>query len=100
MPGPTAWEAASLGLTLEEAQDAGAVEVWPDCWDSVIAFDAIATQWRYSTDGPTSLDYAAIQPAFELMDLPRRKWADMFKDIRTMEDAALKLFAFQREHRK
>jgi hypothetical protein len=86
-----------LGLTMEEAVSGQVFEVWQDCWTSVGVLSAIATQWRVGGDGPIGLDYAAIPVALRLMGIPRREWQQVFDDVRVMEDAALKYFAFMRK---
>lgn len=88
-----------LGLTIEEAASGQVTDVWECHWDSVLAFDAIATQWRTNGDGPTALDYAAIPASLQMLGLPRKRWPGLFADIRVMEDAALKFFAYHRNQR-
>jgi hypothetical protein len=89
-----------LGLTLEEAADGQATEVWECNWQSVTTFEAMSTQWRIAPDGPTGLDYAALPVVAQLLEVPRRRWADVFADVRVMEDAALKYFAHLRKQRE
>lgn len=89
-----------LGLTVEEAASGQVCEVWPDCWSAAGVMSAMATQWRIGGDGPIGLDYSAIPAVFRLMGISRREWQQVFDDIRVMEDAALKFFAFMRNKRR
>lgn len=63
--------------------------MWPDNLAAVNTFIAVATQWRVGPGGPTGLDYAAVEPALRLTGVPRRRWREVFTDLRVMEDAAL-----------
>jgi len=83
----TAAEADDWGLTVEEANPP--TEVWPDNVLSFNTFVAMSTQWRTGMAGPTGLDYGALPDVLRLTQVPRREWAQIFDDIRTMEDAAL-----------
>jgi hypothetical protein len=49
----------------------------------------MSTQWRTGMAGPTGLDYGALPEVLRMTQVPRREWALVFDDIRTMEDAAL-----------
>lgn len=64
-------------------------EVWPENWDSVIAFLACATQWRIAVSFSgiiwSGLDYSAVDVV-----LRRRNATDrVFDDVCVMERAAL-----------
>jgi hypothetical protein len=77
-----------FGLTVEEAHGSP-VEVWPDNADAVNLFISMATQWRPSFGGVIGLDYAALPPLFDLLQIPKRDRPAVFDDLRVMEDAAL-----------
>lgn len=77
-----------FGMTVEEASGP-AVEIWPDCILAVRVFIACSTQWRSSGFGASGLDYSVLPNVFRMMDIPRKDWAELFEDIRVMEDAAL-----------
>lgn len=49
----------------------------------------MATQWRAGMGGATGLDYAALPSVMQMVGIPRKKWPELFEDIRTMEAAAL-----------
>lgn len=77
-----------FGLTIEDFGDA-AVEVWPDVWESLRAFEAMRTQWRVGATGAYGLDYNALPGVFRFLAIPRKSQPEMFDDLRVMEDAAL-----------
>ena len=75
---------AAMGLRLEGESDDGACEVWPENWPSVLAFSALATQWRVGPDGTRyGLDYGAIPTVFDALGVSDR--ADVFDGLRVME---------------
>ncbi|MES2972387.1 MAG: DUF1799 domain-containing protein [Pseudomonadota bacterium] len=74
---------------MEEASGSP-VEVLPGNLDAVNAFMAMATQWRTTGFGArTGLDYGVLPTVLRLIDIPRSAWADVFDDLRVMEDAGL-----------
>jgi hypothetical protein len=84
---------AAFGLVASEplGDDQPDFEVWPDCWDSVHLFVLLSTQWRLSPEGHLlGLDYAAIPPVLELLEVAREQRGELFADLRVMEQAALK----------
>jgi hypothetical protein len=65
-------------------------EVWPDNWRAVQTFAWLSTQWRMAPSGHLiGLDYAAVTPVLELLDVPRGERLDLFGDLRVMEAAAI-----------
>lgn len=98
-PGATAQEAASFGLTLEEASGPP-IEVWRDTEQSVLVFDALGSQWIYAGMGgvPTGIVYASIEPVLRVRKVPAEDWAQVFEDIRVLESAALE--EMHRQHQK
>jgi hypothetical protein len=75
-------------MTVKEATPS--TEVWPDNWLPVHVFDAMSTQWRVGASGVIGLDYNALPQVLRLTEVPRKRWADIFSDVRVMESAALK----------
>lgn len=75
-------------MTLDEASGPP-VEVWPDNSDALNVFVAMATQWRSGFGGATGLDYACLPAVFDLLSITKKTRADVFNDLRVMEDAAL-----------
>jgi hypothetical protein len=65
------------------------VEVWPENWQTVDLFIAIATQWRIGMGGPKGLDYNVLFRMIDNLGLPSNDWKVAFDDIRVMESAAL-----------
>lgn len=73
---------------MEEARGPTEIDVWPDCWDAVMVFAAMGTQWRVGPAGPYGLDYSAIPPVMAMLGLSGKQ---IFEDVRTMETVALKM---------
>lgn len=83
---------ASLGLTAADFPPV-VVDVWPENWAAVEAFDRMGTQWRVGMSGPTGLDYAAIPAVFRFLRVPRDRQSNVFEDVRVMETAAIEKMA-------
>lgn len=79
----------AAGFTAEDYEQ-DPVEVWPENLQAVNVLVAMDTQWRVGFSGATGLDYSALPFVLQMAGVPRSKWAEMFEDIRLMEDAALK----------
>lgn len=61
-------------------------EVDPDCWETVMAWLRVQTQWRTGGAGLVGLDYVAV-------DVVLRRTAaadDVFEGLQVMERAALR----------
>lgn len=54
-------------------------------------FISMATQWRASFGGVIGLDYAALPTVLDLLAIPAANRADVFENLRVMEDAALEV---------
>lgn len=52
-------------------------------------FKALRTQWRHGMNGPTGLDYSAIDPVFRHLQVPPEQQSHIFADLQLMEVAAL-----------
>jgi len=83
---------AALGLTLDDIEEE-VVEVWPDAWPAFRLFDALGTQWRVASGGPSGLDYTAIPATAPMLGIKRRDLTDIFPDLRVMEVEALAVMA-------
>lgn len=59
--------------------------------DSFRVFTALSTQWRPAYSGVIGFDYTAIHPVLRLMNIKRAAWADIFDDLRSMEQVAKKI---------
>ena len=89
---------ANLRAALEpdtDETDADAFEVWPEHWDIVQAFLAVATQWRVVGLGggfePSRIrfvgfDYAAVRAALDAEAI--QVTPDQWRGLRMMEGAA------------
>lgn len=70
------------------ANEAAAVEVWPENWPALNIFCQLQTQWNTSgMGGRTGLRYEALYPLLDRLDPD--DWEPTFSDVRTMEAAAL-----------
>nr|WP_245759001.1 DUF1799 domain-containing protein [Xenorhabdus koppenhoeferi] len=65
------------------------VEVWPDVWESYLAFSAMRTQWRVGMNGATGLDYTPLNQVMDYLNIKDR--ATVFNDIRVMEMKSLEV---------
>lgn len=65
------------------------VDVWPENWPAVQLFDRISTQWRTGMRGAIGLDYCAVYPVMDRMQLGAEEWLQMLDDVRAMEQAAM-----------
>jgi len=53
-------------------------------------FCVLSTQWRMAPSGHMiGLDYAAIPPTLELLEIARAEWPEIFAGVRVMEYEAL-----------
>nr|WP_185061881.1 DUF1799 domain-containing protein [Pseudomonas putida] len=69
------------------------VEVWPDAWPAFRLFDALGTQWRVASGGPSGLDYTAIPVTASMLGIKRQELTNIFPDLRIMEHEALAVMA-------
>lgn len=61
--------------------------VLPDNWDALTLFLAGDSQWRYAGSVPVALDYAGVEAAARLADIPVRP--DLFRQLKMIEAAAV-----------
>lgn len=76
-------KANTQALFTEQAKQE--VLVLPENWYPFCVFMDLQTQWRMGVRSPTGLDYQAVKAAFELLAIPRKKWAELFRDIQELE---------------
>lgn len=69
------------------------VEVWECNWTPFSVFEAMSTQWRTGAVGATGLDYNAVPVVMRMLDVPSKKRAEIFHDLRVMEAEALRAMA-------
>lgn len=65
------------------------IEVWPENWDAVRAFCAVATQWRSGMGGATGLDYTAVISYLRERFRSRKRRNELLDQIQIMEAEAL-----------
>lgn len=80
-----------------EPPEPEAFEVWPENGPALELFLAAGTQWRHDRNGPTGLDYAAVEALMRLRRTRKRDRADLLADVQIMELAALAVWAERRE---
>lgn len=59
-------------------------------------FQTVGTQWRVGFSGATGLDYAAVYPLLDRFTETPDEWADLFSDLRVLENEALATMARNR----
>ncbi|EKT4472935.1 DUF1799 domain-containing protein [Pseudomonas putida] len=79
-------------MTLDDIEEE-VVDVLPDAWPAFRLFDALRTQWRVASGGPSGLDYNAIPATASMLGIKRRDLTDIFPDLRVMEVEALAVMA-------
>lgn len=76
---------------LKLEQDSGC-EIWQENLESFSVFQALTTQWRISDMGYFfGLNYPAVESVLNMMGFNRKRKAEIFEDIRIMENAALEV---------
>lgn len=86
--------AAACGLELQAQQiEPEHAECWPDNWLPMQVLQAMATQWRTSQHGHVlGLHYEALPGVLQMMDVPRKRRADVFWALRQMEGELIPWF--------
>ena len=75
---------------LQAQQQAGDLEVPPDCWPTVMAWLAVQTQWRIAPSGRAiGLDYSAVDVALRRLGIEDAD-GELFAGLQVMEVAALR----------
>jgi hypothetical protein len=87
-------EAAQAAEVTEAAPVVDGFEVYEDCWESVLFFLAVQTQWVWSSGGMGApqregLSYPGVESAARLGGVRRALWPALFADLRVMELAVL-----------
>ena len=80
-------ELASFGLTKSDV--AVTVEIWRENYQAFNLFSNLSTQWRYSMNGVTGLDYNVLFHKLDRMNLTDDEYAWLEDDVRIMEHIAL-----------
>lgn len=63
-------------------------EVEPENWETVVMFLRLSTQWRHGFNGPTGLDYTAVESTFRMTGTAATP--ALFEGLQIMEFAALR----------
>ena len=66
-----------------------AVEIWPENLQAIKLFSSLSTQWRVGPGGASGLDYAAVYPLMDRLNLAPDEWDLLLSDVQTLEGAAL-----------
>jgi hypothetical protein len=82
-------EAAMMGVKLPRQETN--FRVWPENWPALELFLAVSTQWRVGSGGPIGLDYNAVDAVMGWLSIEADR-AALFRDLRVMEQEALKAF--------
>lgn len=64
-------------------------EVWPDNWQAVLVFSAMATQWSVGVAGAVGLRYESLPLVMRTVGVPAQDRALVFEQIQIMERTAL-----------
>ena len=64
-------------------------EVWPENWATWLVFWRVRTQWRTGMGGAVGLDYGAVYPLLDRLELAPDDWLSTLDDLTAMENAAL-----------
>lgn len=86
-------------LEKRAAEGRDGIGVWPENWPVIVAFVAVATQWRVVWLGGleggtlmrTGLDYAGVRAALDMLGL--KATPDLFGGLQVMEKAALEAWS-------
>jgi hypothetical protein len=82
---------------LDEAQ---AVDIWPENREAVELFIALENVWRVQLGGFGGLlwlgiDWVQMESVLNLSGVPRCRYAQLYRDIKVMEKAALPILRDQ-----
>lgn len=86
---------AALAQEVEEETEAAPerfdFEVYEDCWEGVLLFLKVQTQWSYrGMEGQRSgLNYAAVESTMRMAGVKRVRQAGLLDDMQVMERAVL-----------
>lgn len=95
--------ADSWGITIEnlpahDDEDDDFV-VFYDAWRAIKLFFKVKTQWLYSMDGVSGLNYASVIEVIKLHESNEKKRIDLLDEIGAIERGFLKALHEQREKR-
>jgi hypothetical protein len=99
-------EQEAIEAEVEQEAAQGTCEIHADNETTALAFLSLRTQWRLvsgmsgvgmSGVAFQGLEYAAIPPVLELLQVPRKQRAIVFAELQVMERAALAVLNVKRE---
>ena len=68
----------------------GPLKVWPECWDVVLLFLRVQTQWRTGASGVVGLDYGVVLAIADRLH-PSGDSIALLEDLQVMEIRAAEL---------
>ena len=73
------------------------IELWAINAEAFSVFNSMSTQWRSGMGGATGLDYGVLPVVMDLEGVEVDDRQHVFRDVRTMEQEALKTMADNQE---
>ena len=73
------------------------VVLWDVNAEAFAVFNSMSTQWRAGMSGATGLDYTSLPVVMDLEGVEADDRKQVFRDVRTMEQEALKTMADNQE---
>jgi hypothetical protein len=79
-----------ISPSLADTESLGPLEIWDDCWESVMMFLRMGTDWVYAGMGScTGMNKQTLQWYMDVFAVDNKR--DMLEDLQVMERHALKL---------
>lgn len=73
------------------------IELWAINAEAFSVFNSMSTQWRVGMSGATGLDYTSLPIVMDLEGVEVDSRQQVFRDVRTMEQEALRTMADSQE---
>ena len=80
-----------LNIFAAPVKESVSIEVWPENWPTFQFFARIGTRWAHGMAGPVGLNWPAIYPLMDRLELEPDAWQDLLDDLEVMEQAALEV---------
>jgi hypothetical protein len=79
-----------ISPSLADTESLGPLEIWDDCWESVMMFLRMGTDWVYAGMGScTGMNKQTLQWYMDIFGVDSKR--EMLEDLQVMERHALKL---------
>jgi len=79
-----------MSPSLADTESLGPLEIWDDCWESVMMFLQMGTDWVYAGMGScTGMNKQTLQWYMDVFAVDNKR--EMLEDLQVMERHALKL---------